>query len=144
MSTITAPAKRTLTIPPTMNLARFSTAAESVSDISGISFGDRRCRRRTALFALFEASMGAGKYHRHEEQCGNRGKQEAADHRAAERRVLFGPFAQAERHGDHADDHRQCRHQYRAYAGRPGVESRPDRSLPLAHALPRKRNDQDA
>ena len=37
-----------------------------------------------------------------------------ADDRAAERRVLLAAFAQAERHRDHADDHRERRHHDRA------------------------------
>ena len=53
---------------------------------------------------------------RDEEQRGDGGHDQAADHGAAERRVLLAAFAQAERHRDHADDHRQRGHQHRAEA----------------------------
>jgi len=39
--------------------------------------------------------------HRNEEERGQGGEHEPADHRAAERRVLFAAVAQAERHGQH-------------------------------------------
>ena len=55
----------------------------------------------------------AGEDHRHEQQRRDGREQQAADDRAAERRVLLGAFADAERHRDHADDHRQRRHQHR-------------------------------
>src|ERR1700722_19417994 len=114
---MTAPISSRTTIPPTMNLARFNTADESISDMSRIPFGDRRHPGQTSMSALFETSMGAGKYHRHEEQCGDRGKQQSADDGAAQGGILFGPLAQAERHGNHTDDHRHGGHQYRGYAG---------------------------
>src|SRR5580704_15389843 len=42
---------------------------------------------------------------RDEEQGRQGGHREAADDRAAERRILLGPFTQRQRHRHHADDH---------------------------------------
>ena len=42
---------------------------------------------------------------RHNKKGGDGGKEQAADDGAAERRVLFAAFAEAERHGQHAEDH---------------------------------------
>src|ERR1700681_1012878 len=67
-STTTPAINSRQTIPPTMNLARFNTAVDSGSDMSGISFGERRRRGQTAASAQFEPSMGAGIDHGHEEQ----------------------------------------------------------------------------
>ena len=66
-------------------------------------------------------------YRRHEEQCGAGGEDQAADHRAAERRILLAAFAHAERHRRHADDHRQRRHQHRTEADESGIHRRGER-----------------
>src|SRR5665213_3385438 len=102
-STFTAPIRSMPTIAPAVSLARFKTAADSASDMSGTSFGGRRRHGQAPLFAQFKTPMGTGKYHRHEQQRGNRCKYQAADHGAAQGCILLGPFAQAQRHGDHAD-----------------------------------------
>ena len=49
---------------------------------------------------------------------------QAADHRAAERRVLLAAFAEPERHRHHADDHRERGHQHRPEAREARVERR--------------------
>src|SRR6202000_2092659 len=54
-------------------------------------------------------AMDDTEYHRHEQQGGASCEYQSADHGAAERRVLFTAFAQAERHGQHADHHGQRR-----------------------------------
>ena len=81
-----------------------------------------RSRRMTAQQA---------EHDRHEKQRGERGDHQAANDRAAERRVLLAAFPEAQRHRQHADDHGQRRHQHRpqaAHARFPGgmqrVESR--------------------
>ena len=56
-------------------------------------------------------------HHRHEYQRGEGGKQQAADHGARQRRILFAALADAEGHWNHADDHRPRRHQHGAQAG---------------------------
>src|SRR5580765_6734217 len=48
---------------------------------------------------------------RHDEQRGEGGDDEAADDGAAERGVLFAALAEAERHGQHADDHGEGSHE---------------------------------
>src|SRR6185312_5687776 len=53
-----------------------------------------------------------GEHSRHEHQRRNRCEQQTAYHGAADRRVLLTAITERERHGHHADDHRQRRHQY--------------------------------
>ena len=57
---------------------------------------------------------------------------EAADHGAAERRVLFAAVAQTKRHRRHADDHGQRRHQHRAEARRAGLDGGDAMALPVS------------
>src|SRR5882724_13051225 len=45
-------------------------------------------------------------HHRDKEKRGDGGEDQAADHGAAERRILLAAFAEAERHRQHADHHR--------------------------------------
>ena len=59
---------------------------------------------------------------------------QAADHGAAERRVLFAAFAEPERHRRHADDHGERRHQHRTEADEAGFERRRDRVAAFARA----------
>ncbi len=47
----------------------------------------------------------------------------AANDRAAQRRVLLAAFAEAQAHGQHADDHGQRRHQHRADAADAGFQA---------------------
>src|SRR5580704_18175612 len=51
-----------------------------------------------------------------EDERGDRRKNQPTDDGATERRVLLATLAQAERHGGHADDHGERRHQHRAEA----------------------------
>ena len=66
--------------------------------------------------------MHRGKHHRHEEQGGHGGEDQATNHGASQRCILLGAFAQAQRHGDHADDHGQGRHQHGADARGAGFQ----------------------
>src|SRR5215470_17166558 len=58
------------------------------------------------------APMEQAEHGGNEDQSGDGGAEEAADDRAAERRVLLAAVAQAEGHGNHADDHGQRRHEH--------------------------------
>ena len=49
-------------------------------------------------------------------------RHKSADHRAAQRRILFAAFTEAEAHRQHADDHGQRGHQDRADAARAGFQ----------------------
>src|SRR5579885_1102007 len=60
------------------------------------------------------AAMQQGKHSGNKDQGRDRGEQQAADHRAAQRRVLFAALAHSQRHGHHADDHGERRHDHRA------------------------------
>src|SRR5580704_9515941 len=93
---------------------------------------------RDAVIALAQH----GKQIRDDEQGGGSGKQQAADHRARQRRVLLLAGA-ADRHRDHADDHRRGRHQHRAYPGSAGVEGGPERAPAFELLLARKRHQQN-
>src|SRR6185312_6993950 len=55
--------------------------------------------------------------HGNEDQRGAGGEDQAADHGAAQRRILFAAIAQPQRHRAHADDHGQRRHADRTEAG---------------------------
>ncbi len=59
-----------------------------------------------------------------------------ADDRAAQRRILLAAFAHAQRHRNHADDHRERRHDYRAEAGEAGVPARHSRGHGIPPASP--------
>ena len=52
-------------------------------------------------------------HYRDENQGGERREKKAADHRAGQGRILFAALADAERHGNHANDHRARCHQHR-------------------------------
>src|SRR5215470_8356676 len=62
--------------------------------------------------------------HGDKHQCRSRCKDQAADHGAAERRVLLAALAQAQRHRRHADDHRERRHQHRTEPDEAGLQRR--------------------
>src|SRR6202171_5835012 len=101
--TITSKAAITATTPKMPNFRRETGEPCSVG----------MCRLRQgggfgALFLVYHT-----KNHRNKHQRGDRCKDQATDHRASERRVLFAALAEAERHRRHADDHRQRRHQHR-------------------------------
>src|SRR5262245_39078866 len=74
-------------------------------DMSRTSRGG--CRACRALVAR----VNNAKHDRDKEKRSGRGEQQAADHRAAERRILLAAFAERERHRQHADDHCERGHQ---------------------------------
>ena len=61
---------------------------------------------------------------RHQEQRPQRSEQQAADHGATQRSILLAALAKRRRHRQHADDHRQRRHQHRSQPGMPGIQRR--------------------
>src|SRR5437762_7809420 len=81
---------------------------------------------------------------RNEEERGEGRHQEAADDRAAQRRVLLAPLAEAERHRQHAEAHGERGHQHRAQAGGAGREGGRARIVALQHLVVRERDDEDA
>ncbi|KAG1197927.1 hypothetical protein G6F35_012709 [Rhizopus arrhizus] len=76
---------------------------------------------------------------RHAGQRGARGQQQAADHRAAQRCILFS--GQCSR--QHAQDHRQRGHADRAKAGKPPFQCGLDRVAVLGQALAAETDHQD-
>ena len=79
-----------------------------------------------------------------EDQRGDRRQHQPADHRPAERRILFAALAKTQRHRDHADDHRERGHQHRTEAREARLNRRPDRVAMLRQTLPREGNDENA
>ena len=77
---------------------------------------------RLAVVALAQHGEQVG----HDQQRGRRCEQQAADHGARQRGVLLLAGA-ADRHRDHADDHRRRRHQHRTDSGVAGSSSQPRR-----------------
>src|SRR6266853_1431755 len=67
-----------------------------------------------------------------EEEGRDGGEEQSANYRAAERCVLFAPFAEPEGHGHHADDHRQSGHHHRPQPCRTGLEGRVESILGLS------------
>src|SRR5580658_5013305 len=63
-------------------------------------------RRDAAVMPVNDAE-----HHRDEEERRNGGEDEPADHGAAERGILFAALTQAQRHRQHADHHRERRHE---------------------------------
>src|SRR5438309_724060 len=57
--------------------------------------------------------------HGHEDERGEGREHEAADDDATEGRVLLAAFAETERHRQHAENHRERRHDHRAESGGP-------------------------
>ena len=72
-----------------------------------------------------------------EHQRRNGREDKAADDGAAERRILFATLAKAERHRQHADDHRKRRHQHRPEACPAGIERRRRGIVALRQLFPR-------
>src|SRR5882724_11771110 len=66
---------------------------------------------RFVCFGRRNLSVQNTKYDRHEKEGGHRGEHKAANHSTAQGRVLFAPFAQAESHRHHANNHRQGGHE---------------------------------
>src|SRR5580692_9455949 len=67
--------------------------------------------------------MQHAEYRGDEEQCSDGGADQATDHGAAERGVLFAAFTQAHGHGDHSDNHGERGHQHGTKAREAGFES---------------------
>src|SRR6478735_10432136 len=86
-----------------------------------------------ALFLVYHT-----KHHGNKHQGGDGRKDQAADHGAAERRVLLAAFAEPKRHRRHADDHGERRHQPRAEADETGFQRRSDGIAEFLVALARK------
>src|SRR4051812_20928403 len=79
----------------------------SVMDSGLLGRGPERMRCGgcvTGGLAVGPAAVDLGIDGRHEEQRRDGREQQAADHGPAQRGVLLGAFAQAQRHRDHADD----------------------------------------
>ena len=72
------------------------------------------------FFIAQTASVEDAENYRHKKQCGNRGKKQSTDDRASQWGILFTAFAESERHGQHADHHRECRHNDRANTSEAG------------------------
>src|SRR3954465_121183 len=91
------------------------------------------------LFAVQQREYG-----RDEEQGRDRRERAPADHGAAERRVLLAAFTEAERHGHHADDHRQRGHQHRPEARDPRLDGGHARVGARGELVLREADDEDA
>src|SRR5450432_4197130 len=98
--TATATATTARMMPATRSLRRDTAdgAGSCGMELSGGCVG----RGLAALARVHDAEDDGNEY-----EGGDGGEEEAPDHRAAEGRVLLAAFAQAERHGRHADDHRE-------------------------------------
>src|SRR5207244_12752931 len=83
-----------------------------------------------------------GKHRGNEEQRGESRKNQAADHRAAERSILLAAFTETDGQWNHPDNHRERGHDDRANAHK----SRFERSLPgglsFLHLLARERSEE--
>ena len=108
-------------------------------------------KRSRSLDALLEYAMRGfavvapsqhGEEIGHDEQGGWRCKQQAADHGARQGRVLLLAGA-ADRHRQHADDHRGGRHQHRADPGVAGIDRGLERVPAGKLLLMGKRHKQD-
>src|ERR1700722_11870333 len=88
---------------------------------------------RDAVIALAEHGKQIG----NDQQGGGSGKKNPADPRARQPCVLLLAGA-ANRHRDHADDHRCCRHQHGADSGAARVKGSTERAPPLELLLARE------
>src|SRR5260370_27473963 len=67
----------------------------------------------------------------HDEERGDGGDGQAADHRSAGGRVLLASLAESEGHGKHADDHGERGHEHGAPLRVAGGEGRRHRAMPV-------------
>ena len=88
--------------------------------------------------------MNRGEHGRHEDQGRHGGEDQAADDGSAERCVLFTAIAHAEGHGQHADDHRERRHQHGPKAGKASVVGGLQGRGALVQPVTREAHDQNA
>ena len=93
---------------------------------------------RLAVIALPQHCEEIG----HDEQSGRSSEQQPADDGAGQGRVLLLAGA-ADRHRQHADHHRGCRHQYRANPGVAGVDRGLEGVLARKLLFMGKRHEQD-
>src|SRR6202167_1697963 len=63
------------------------------------------------LISFWALLMQQAEHGRYKDQCGNRGTEQTPDDGAPERCILLASVAEAKRHGDHANNHGECRHQ---------------------------------
>src|ERR1700733_1398415 len=107
-STATMPA----TIPTMPNFRR------ETGELCSMGIYSLRCGGGCgALLPVYHTKNHWNKY-----QGGDGCENQAADHGAAERRVLLAAIAQRQRHRHHPDDHRQRRHHHRAEAHEAGFD----------------------
>src|SRR5665213_4368177 len=116
------------TMPATISTASTRrTTTRSVRGRAGggtgrLAWGVSTIGSRSSISSLFSVSslfsidghplpMQHAEHSGHEEQSGDGGANQTADHCAAERSVLFAAFAQAQRHRDHTDDHGERGHE---------------------------------
>ena len=83
-----------------------------------------------------------GKQVRHDQQRCRCREQQAADDGARQRGVLLLAGA-ADRHRDHADDHRGCRHQHGTDSGVAGAERGLEGGVTFQLLLAREGHEQD-
>src|ERR1700686_655612 len=95
----TMPAAAASTMPAA-RLSRFGRVYFRISSSLDIGISCRRCAGMIFIVACMHDAEDGG----HEHQRGAGGKDQTADHGAAERGVLFTALAEAERHRRHADD----------------------------------------
>src|SRR5882762_10144971 len=110
------------------SLRRDSAGAAGSGDIE--LSRNRSLRGPLAVARVYEAEHDRNKNQRRDSR-----ENEAADHRAAERRVLFAALAQSQRHRQHADDHRQRGHQHRAETHHTCLQRRGSRVTEMLEAL---------
>ncbi len=81
---------------------------------------------------------------RDEKQRRHRGEEQPANNGAAERRILFSTFSQADRHREHSNDHRQSGHQDRSESREPCLHGRFDCRASCGQSFFREADHQDA
>ena len=80
----------------------------------------------------------------HKDESGDGGAKQAANHRAAKGCILLAAVSQSKRHRNHADDHRQRRHDYGAQARGPGLKRGRYSISMVVQPLLREGHDQNA
>src|SRR5580692_3235338 len=63
------------------------------------------------LISFWVLLMQQAEHGRNKDECGNRGTEQTSDDGAPQRRILLAAVAEAKRHGNHANNHGECRHQ---------------------------------
>jgi hypothetical protein len=118
----------------------FATAPRPVSGAGA------KCTGKALEYAIGHDAVVALAQHGEEIRDDEKGcwgrKQEAADHRACQRRVLLLARA-ADRHRDHADDHGRRRHQHRPDPGMARVKGGSEGAPPFELLLAREGDQED-